>query len=143
MTRTELLLCFAATMALWTSPFGGETYAETIGPGIVSEPAASAKLELRDLAVGGDGSVTGKVFNGSGSAIKNVELLLSHVWSWSDERHPGESNPGRSSYIRVSGEIPASASVPFSYVPDPPLPARTDGSFRTTAAVQSFTEIEN
>jgi len=41
----------------------------------------------------------------------------------------------------VTGEIPAKGSTAFSYTPNPPLPKRTDGSFQTTVAVQSITEI--
>jgi len=54
--------------------------------------------ELRGLEVGSDGLVNGTVVNGSGVMIKDVELLVSHAWSWSDERHPGEDNPGRAGY---------------------------------------------
>jgi len=138
MKRTALLLCFAASLAACIPVF-----AAMAGPDVVSGPIAASKLELRDLAVGGDGSVTGTVVNGSGSVIKDVELLVTHVWSWSDERHPGKDNPGRSSFVRVSGELSANGSLPFSYTPNPPLPRRADGSFQTTAAVQSFTEVEN
>jgi hypothetical protein len=138
MKPTVLLLCVAATTVFWNPGS-----AETADREIVSAPAAASKLELRGLAVGSDGAVTGTVFNGSGVAIKDVELLVSHVWSWRDERHPGENNPGRSSYINVSGEIPASGSMAFSYIPEPALPMRTDGRFETTVAVHSFTEIEN
>lgn len=142
MKRTTMLRCFAATTALCMSPFG-ETFAATTGPDIVSGPAAAEKLELRDLEVASDGSVTGSVANAGAVAIKDVELLVTHVWSWSDERHPGENNPGRSSALHVSGEIPAGGSVPFSYTPDPPLLKRTDGSFQSTVVVKSFTEIGN
>ena len=138
MRPIALLLCLAATTAL-VAP----ALADMTGPDILSGPAASAKLELRGVAVRADGAVSGTVYNGSGVSIRDVELLVSHVWAWSNERHPGENNPGRSSRVEVSGEIPAMGSVTFSYVPEPPLPARADGRFQTTAAVQSFTEIEN
>jgi hypothetical protein len=137
MKRTMLLGCFAATTALWTPAFG-----ETPGrEKIVSGQVAASKLELRGLEVGSEGSVTGTVVNGRGVVIEDVELLVSHTWSWSDERHPGQDNPGRVGYVRVTGEIPAKSSMAFSYTPDPPLPKRTDGSFQTTVAVHSFTEI--
>ena len=137
MKRTMLLGCFAATTALWTPAFG-----ETAGrEKIISGQVAASELELRDLEVGSDGSVTGTIVNGSGVVIKDVEVLVSHTWSWSDERNPGEDNPGRAGYVRVTGEIPAKSSMAFSYTPNPPLPERTDGRFQTTAAVQSFTEL--
>jgi hypothetical protein len=138
MKRTSLLLCFAASLAACIPLF-----AATAGPDIVSGPVAASKLELRDLAIRSDGSVTGTVVNDSGNAIKDVELLVSHIWSWSDERHPGTDNPGRSSFVRISGELSANGSQRFSYTPSPPLPTRADGSFETTAAVQSFSEVEN
>jgi len=84
MKRTILLGCFAATTALWTPAFGETAGREKIVSGQV------ATLELRGLEVGSDGSVTGAIVNGSGVVIKDVELLVSHTWSWSDERHPGE-----------------------------------------------------
>lgn len=137
MKQAILLWCFAATAALWTPAFG-----ETAGrEKIVSGQVAASVLELRGLEVGSDGSVTGTVVNGSGVVIKDVELLVSHAWSWSEERRPGEDNPGRASYVRVTGEIPAKSSMAFSYTPNPPLSKRTDGSIQTTVAVHSFTEI--
>ena len=137
MKRTMLLWCFAATAALWSPAF-----AETAGrEKIVSGQVAASVLKLRDLEVGSDGSVTGTIVNGSGVAMKDVELLVSHVWSWADEHHPGEDSPGRVGHVRVTGEIPAKGSTAFSYTPNPSLPKRTDGSFQTTVAVQSFTEI--
>jgi len=121
----------------WPPAFG-----ETAGrEKIVSGRVAASELELRGLEVGSDGSVTGTVVNGSGVVSKDVELLVGHAWSWSDERNPGEDNPGLAGYVRVTGESPAKGSMAFSCTPSPPLPKRTDGSFQTTAAVQSFTEI--
>jgi hypothetical protein len=138
MRRITWLLCFAATTALCSAAFG-----ETAGPDIVSGPAAASKLEIRGLEVGSDGAVSGTVVNASGGAIKDVELRVSHVWSWTDERYPGEDNPGRASVIRVTGPLSDSGSLPFAYAPNPPLPTRADGIFQTSVAVQSFTEIEN
>ena len=136
MKRTMRLWCLAATMALGYPAFG-----ESPAGNIVSGQTAASKLELRGVEVGSDGSITGTVVNSSGVLIKDVELLVSHAWSWSDERHPGEDSPGRASYIHVPGEIAANGSLPFSYTPDPPLMNRSDGRFLTTAAVRSFTEV--
>jgi hypothetical protein len=136
MKRAMLLWCFAATAGL-SSPAFGETGREKI----VSSQVPASELELRGLAVGADGSVTGTVVNSSGVVIRDVELLVRHAWSWNDERHPGVDNPGRARRVRLTGEIPAKGSMAFSYTPNPPLPKRTDGSFETTVAVQSFTEI--
>jgi hypothetical protein len=120
---------------------GYPAFGESPAGSIVSGEAAASKLELRGVEVGSDGSITGTVVNSSGVLIKDVELLVNHAWSWSDERHPGEDNPGRASFIRVPGEIATNGSLPFSYTPDPPLMNRGDGGFLTTAAVHSFTEV--
>jgi len=137
MKRSMLLWCFAATTALWDPAFGQSAVREEI----VSRQIAPSALELRGLELGSDGSVVGTVVNGSEGVLRDVVLLVSHTWLWSDEYHPGEDNPSRASYVRVPGEIPPKSSMAFSYTPSPPLPKRTDGSFQTTVAVQSFTEI--
>ena len=137
MKRAILLWCFVATTGLWSPAF-----AETVGPAKI-EPgqAAAVGLDLRGLEVGSDGSIVGTIVNDGGKVISNIELLVTHAWSWSDERHPGEDNPARAGVVRVTGQIPPKGSQDFTYTPHPPLPERTDGSFRTTAAVQSFSEV--
>ncbi len=137
MKRSMLFGCFAAA-SLLSSPAFGEPAG---GEKILSGPAATSELALRGLQVGGDGSVTGTIVNGTGRVIRNVELLVTHTWAWRNEMHPGEDNPGRATPFRVTGEIPAKGSLPFSYTPDPPLLKRTDGTFQTTVAVQGFTEV--
>ena len=137
MKRIMLLWCFAATTALGSPAFDAWAGQEKV----VSGQAAASELELRGVEVRSDGSVTGTVVNGTHFVIKDVVLMVNHAWSWSDERNPGEDNPGRAGYVRVTGEIPAKGSMAFSYAPEPPLMNRTDGRFQTAAAVQSFTEI--
>lgn len=132
MKSVLLIFSIAATAAFWSSPFGK-----------LEDPAAASKLELVGLAIHNDGSIDGAVANRSDTAIDDVDLVVSHTFSWSDERHPGEDDPGRASHVRVAGVIASQASLSFSYVPVPSLPARSDGSFTTTVAVQSFREVRN
>jgi hypothetical protein len=132
MKPAAMLLCFAATTALWSSPF---LKAEN--------PAAAAKLELVGLTVHNDGSIDGSIANRSDAAIDDIDLLVSHAWSWGGERTPGVDDPGRATHLRVAGVIPPQGSLSFSYAPVPSLPVRSDGSFTTTAAVQSFSEVQN
>ena len=138
MKPAALLLCVAATTALFSSPFlrADET-------SITSSSAAAAKLELVGLAIHNDGSIDGSIVNRSDTAIQDIDLLVTHAWSWSNERHPGADDPGRASHLRVSGVVPSLGSLSFSYAPVPSLPTRSDGSFTTTAAVQSFREVPN
>jgi hypothetical protein len=134
-----LLVCVAAITALWSSPFSRADEPAAI----VSGSAAASELELAGLRIGRDGSIAGTLVNRGDNTIEDVDLLVSHTWSWNDEYHPGEDNPGRASHLRVAGAIPARGSLPFSYAPDPPLIERPDGSFKTTAGVQSFKEVRD
>jgi hypothetical protein len=107
---------------------------------IVSGDDASRLVGLADVKVN-DGTVSGVLVNKSPHPIREVELLIDHAWLWSDERHPGEDNPGRSEYYTVHGEIPPNGSVQFTYHPSPPLPHRTDGHFETTVQIVGLVEV--
>jgi hypothetical protein len=86
--------------------------------------------------------MTGVLSNGGARPVRDVRLLVRHTWLWKNERHPGPptDNPGRSSYYMVDGEVPPGGDLRFRYVPSPPLPVRTDGSFATTAEIVGFVE---
>jgi hypothetical protein len=101
----------------------------------------ASELEIRDVKVAADGSVTGVIQNNTQAAMRDIKLLVKHTWYWRNERNPGEDSPGRSAYLAVPGEVPAGGSMPFSYTANPPLPQRGDGSFKTTVTVQEFTQV--
>ena len=107
---------------------------------VISGPGAG-ELDLRDIKTRADGSVSGTVVNNTSSTMKGVRLLVKHTWYWKDERHPGEDSPGRSGYVDVSGDIAPAGSAGFTYTPHPPLPDRSDGTFKTTVSVQEFTQV--
>jgi len=107
---------------------------------IVSGGDASRLVGLIEVKVN-DGTVSGVLLNKSPHPIREVELLIDHAWLWSDERHPGEDNPGRSEYYTVHGEIPPSGSVQFTYHPSPPLPHRADGHFETSVQIVGLVEV--
>jgi hypothetical protein len=108
---------------------------------IVSHRGAATPLEVLDVKSAADGSVTGRLHNTSTAVIKDVKLLVTYTWYWNDERHPGDDNPGRSAYVAISGELPPGGSAPFNYTPNPLLPKRTDGTFKTTVGVQEFAQV--
>jgi hypothetical protein len=108
---------------------------------ILSRHEAGSLLEVRDVKTAADGTVSGTVINNSNTIMRDVKLLVRYAWIWKNERHPGDDSPGRSQYLPLSGDIAAGASVPFSYTPSPPLPARTDGTFQTSVSVQGFTQV--
>jgi len=107
---------------------------------IVSGDDTSRVVGLTDLKMN-DGAVSGVLVNKSPHPIREVELLIDHAWFWSDERHPGEDNPGRSEYYTVHGEVPPGGSTPFTYHPSPPLPHRADGHFETSVQIVGLTEV--
>jgi hypothetical protein len=131
----------ALACALAAAALAAPASAEGSDRAIVSRPAAGSALDLRDVEVRADGSVTGTLVNPGPRAIRNVRLLVLHTFAWRDERHPGDESPGRAGSVHVPGEIAPGSAAPFAYAPEPPLPARADGRFETSVAVQSFTEV--
>ena len=109
-------------------------------PIIVSGEDASRLVTVTEVQVQ-NGKVSGVLVNNSHHPIRDVALVIDHVWLWSDERHPGEDSPGRTAYYTAHHEIPANASAPFTYEPVPPLPQRTDGHFETSVAVVGLVEV--
>ncbi len=100
---------------------------------------AAQEVTLRDVRAS-DGSISGVIANQSSHSVHDVRLLIRFSWSWNQERHPGEHNPGRATFSTVTGPIPAGGSVPFSYRTPEPLPTRSDGHF--TPSVEVVTYIE-
>jgi hypothetical protein len=129
----------AAAAALIFSLLSGPA-ARAASETIVSGEDASRVLGLADVKVKA-GTVSGVLVNKSPHPIREVQLLIDHVWFWNDERHPGEDNPGRSDYYTVHGEVPLHGSLPFTYHPSPPLPRRGDGHFGTSVQVVGFVEV--
>ncbi|GIW41492.1 MAG: hypothetical protein KatS3mg076_2069 [Candidatus Binatia bacterium] len=106
----------------------------------ILEAAEQAGVVLEDVEVR-DGNVSGFVVNRSSREIRDVRLLVRHVWYWKDEQNPGEESPGRAVFYTVKGELPPGARKPFTYQPDPPLPDRADGHFRTLVEVAGYSEV--
>ncbi len=123
-------------LMFWTPPAHGRSTA------IISPPEASAIVAVLNNGAQ-DGVVSGVVVNKSPRPVRDVELLIRHEWRWSNERHPGSHSPGRADRYLVRSEIPAGATLPFTYQTADPLPARADGRFITSVEVMSFTEIGN
>jgi len=103
---------------------------------------SSDALRLQNLEIGADGSVRGTLVSQSSNVIRDVKLLVNHVWHWKDEKHPGDDSPGRSTYYHITGDVPALGTLPFSYTPSPPLLQRDDGTFVTTVDISTYTEVE-
>lgn len=104
-------------------------------------PASQAPKVVVRGATTGDQMVSGEVLNLSFHRVRDVELLIRHIWHWNNEFRPGENPPGFGDYLTVKAEILPGSSERFSYrLPSSP-PSRPDGYFETVVTVAGFTEI--
>ncbi len=138
----RLVYCPVVTVsALALTLCAGALRVEAETETLESGEQAEATVAAHDLRVGPGGRVSGVLHNASPRVIRDVRLLMRHVWLWNKERAPQRDNPGRSAYYVVRGDIPPGGNAPFSYKPEPPLPTRPDGHFETSAEVVGFTEV--
>lgn len=134
MPNLPIMLSAALTFLVWTYPLA------VLSQTVQTREQASKTVALRNVTVR-DGQISGEVVNKSSHLIRDVQLLISHVWLWKNEFRPGEEAPGRAVFYDVKRELRPGESVPFSYTPSPPLPSRTDGYFETEVSVAGFTEV--
>jgi hypothetical protein len=89
-----------------------------------------------------NGVVTGTVVNRGRYELRDVELLIRHVWVWDDDRHPGPVNPGTVSSLTVAGPIKVGGEAPFSFqLPSGDAVSTTPGHFTTAVEAMGYTEI--
>jgi hypothetical protein len=103
---------------------------EIVGAGQLSDIVA-----VRSVRTSPDGEVTGELVNRSTGRLRNVRLMITHAWLWTNEMHPGTEGPGHTVYLTVPDEIPPGGRVSFTYHPAEPLTSRSDGRFETTVEV--------
>jgi hypothetical protein len=101
----------------------------------------SSLLVLEKLVVSPDGAIAGEVVNRSPNTMRDVQVLVRHVWLWDQETKPGKDDPSRSLYVTIPGEMPSGQRAPFTYKPSPPLSMMPGGHFITSAAIAGYTEI--
>jgi hypothetical protein len=98
-------------------------------------------VTIEKLTVSPDYAVAGEIVNRSPNAMRDVQVIIRHVWLWDQETKPGRDDPSRSVYVTVSGEIAAGGRSPFTHKPSPPLSRMPGGRFITSAAIAGYTEI--
>jgi hypothetical protein len=86
-------------------------------------------VEVRDVHAEPD-QVTGVLVNLSSKPVRSIQVRIDRSWLWTNERHPGEDNPGRSVVYTVPDEIAPGGRLPFTYRPDAPLPERRGRAVR-------------
>jgi len=111
---------------------------ETIS--VLAPPEASKMVAVRITTVQ-DNIMSVELLNLSSHRIRDVELLIRHIWHWNNEFRPGVNPPGAADYYTVTAEIPSGATERFTYKLSPP-PSRSDGYFETVVTVAGFTEIK-
>jgi hypothetical protein len=105
-----------------------------------SEEETARIMAIENLAIT-DGVVSGELRNKSNHAVRDVQLFLRYTWLWEDERHPGKTDPGTSTYYTLKETIQPGAKTNFTYRPSPPLPKISGGRFDTSVTIAGFTEI--
>ncbi len=130
------IVCGATALALmaWAAPVSAQGQAT-----IENAAEANQNLAVSDVR-SHDGAVSGTIFNRSSEPVRDVRLLIDHVWLWNNERHPGEVSPGRTDVYTVRGEIAPGGSLPFTFE-GPALPDRGGGHFETHVQVTEFTQV--
>ena len=84
--------------------------------------------------------ISGMLRNKAPHRIRDVELLIRHVWVPNNEYQPSQEDLGKSTYQTVRGEIQPGGSIPFAYDASP-LASRSDGQFETKVKVAGFEEM--
>ena len=107
---------------------------------VVSVKQSDEIIEVRNLT-STDSVVSGEVVNRSRREVRNVELLIRHMWQWKNEFQPGSDDLGTASYYTIERTIPAGATVPFTYRQRAASTVRTDGQYETVVSVAGFSEI--
>ncbi len=131
--KIPILFCIGA--ALITSVWNPANSAT-----ILSVESAPQIVALRDATVK-DGAVSGEVVNNSSYTVRDVELLIRHIWHWKNEFRPGSDTESNAVYYVVKGELAPGGSIPFNYRPSAPLASGPDGAFETTVAISGYTEV--
>jgi hypothetical protein len=104
-------------------------------------PEQGAKLVAAEEVAFEGNRVSGVIVNRGADPIRNVRLVIDHVYSWPNEYRPGPQSPSEAEDYVVEGEIPAGGQKAFSTTFRRPSPPATGGSFETRVYVVSFTQI--
>lgn len=107
---------------------------------VLSRDKAAEVVALEDVVVK-DGVISGKLVNKSSRPIRDVELLIRHLWIWNNEFRPGEDNRSQAEFYTVKTVIDPGKAIPFRYEFSRPSSTSTDGYFLTAVSVAGFTEI--
>ena len=107
---------------------------------LLDRDLAQRSISLKDLRTG-PAEISGTVVNNTPHIVRDIEILVQYHWLWNNEFKPGVDNIGRTATVKLDKPLKAGEAAPFRYVPDPPLPARSDGRFEVEVSLGGFTVI--
>src|SRR5262245_6071195 len=139
----KLCITLATTLSMLSCARPGPAPAPPPAPAValVSGEQAAQLVAIRDIKVSKKGEVSAKLVNNSSHPLRDVRVLIRHAWLWKNERKPGDNNPSRAVYHVEPDPIAPGSEHTFAYQPAPPLPARRDGHFVTTAEVIGYSQV--
>jgi hypothetical protein len=134
-------LALVTALASWAVPgVGHAVEAIVTGERVVPATELGQDVVVRNVRVH-DGLVSGTVVNRSGKVLRDVKLVIRHLWLWNNEFHPGTDDPSRVDYYTLHNEVPPAGQVDFSYRLSSPLPEGPGGRFDTQVQVASVVEV--
>jgi hypothetical protein len=106
---------------------------------VIEEPSQAPVTA--EVLESGPERVTFQLANRSDHPVRDVEVLVSHVFQWANEFAPGRENPSRAATYRVPVELGPHESREATYELAAPLPPRSDGRFETRVEVLRWTDV--
>jgi hypothetical protein len=108
---------------------------------VIFEPEQSGEVVvLEEVAFEGD-RVSGVIVNRHPHPVRNVRLVIGHLYRWPNEFQPGEESPNRAETLVVKEQIPAGGRTRFSTTFQRPMPPGPGGDFVTKVHIVGFTEV--
>ncbi|HVO94615.1 MAG TPA: hypothetical protein VMT22_17330 [Terriglobales bacterium] len=132
-SRAAAQICFITAMAALAS---GHLLAQDVR----THEEVAKILSLENETATDDG-VSAEVVNRSRNVVRDVQLLIRHIWLWDRETKPGANDPSTSTYYALGKDIPPGGRISLNYKPTTPLPRMAGGHFITTVSIAGFAEV--
>jgi hypothetical protein len=103
-----------------------------------------ADVKIENVQFTGD-AVRGTLVNDSDRRIEDLTVRITYSWRWADEYNPGDSSPGWSTTVPVSGELAPGERREFEFAANQGAgtsPSRQDGHFATDVSVIGYTAYD-
>jgi hypothetical protein len=85
--------------------------------------------------------VSFQLTNQSTHPVRDVEVLVAHVFRWENEFAPGQENPSRAATYEVPVSLSPHETTRVTYALAPPLALREDGHFDVEVEVLRWTAV--